>query len=47
MRSHGCVNVSNVIAKWVFRWSMPPVNYDDRYTQIKQRELGTTVVVEY
>jgi len=47
VRSHGCINVSNTIAKWVFRWSMPPVNYDDRYTHIKQRDLGTSVVVEY
>ncbi len=27
-RSHGCVNVTHEDAKWVFRWTHPPVPYD-------------------
>ena len=49
VRSHGCVNVLSDVAKWVWRWSMPPNNYDVRYTQLdsKKKEIGTTVIVEY
>jgi lipoprotein-anchoring transpeptidase ErfK/SrfK len=49
VRSHGCVNVLADVAKWVWRWSMPPNNYDQRYVQLdpKKKEKGTTVVVEF
>jgi lipoprotein-anchoring transpeptidase ErfK/SrfK len=48
VRSHGCANLTNNIAKWVFRWSMPPVDYNMRYTDLKnKKERGTTVVVQF
>lgn len=39
-RSHGCVNVSPEDAKWIFRWTMPPVTLD----QSEWRETDTTKV---
>jgi lipoprotein-anchoring transpeptidase ErfK/SrfK len=49
VRSHGCINVTADFAKWVWRWSMPPNKYDQRYVQLdaKKKEKGTTVVVEF
>jgi lipoprotein-anchoring transpeptidase ErfK/SrfK len=50
-RSHGCVNVSSENAKWVWRWSMPPNDYKERYSLVPAKERknpkrGTMVVVE-
>ncbi len=43
-RSHGCVNVSNNAAEFVFRWSNPAVPYDQTEIIVKRGE-GTKVVV--
>lgn len=47
MRSHGCVNCPNHIAKWVWRWTMPMNDYSKRYTGANKREEGTQVVVMF
>jgi len=43
-RSHGCVNVLNDAAQFVFRWSTPAVPYDQHQIMVKRGE-GTKVVV--
>ncbi len=43
-RSHGCVNVLNDAAQFVFRWSNPAVPYDEHQILVKRGE-GTTVEV--
>jgi lipoprotein-anchoring transpeptidase ErfK/SrfK len=43
-RSHGCVNVINDAAQFVFRWSAPAVPYDQHQILVKRGE-GTKVVV--
>ncbi len=43
-RSHGCVNVLNDAAQFVFRWSNPAVPYDQPSISVKRGE-GTKVVV--
>ena len=43
-RSHGCVNVLNDAAQFVFRWSNPAVPYDQHQIMVKRGE-GTKVVV--
>jgi lipoprotein-anchoring transpeptidase ErfK/SrfK len=35
--SHGCVNLPNDIARWLFRWTTPVAAHSDRYT----RGMGT------
>ncbi len=50
-RSHGCVNVTSENSKWVWRWTMPANNYNERYITLdaKQRKdsaAGTLVVVQ-
>jgi hypothetical protein len=42
--SHGCVNVSNQAAQWVFRWTDPVVPYSD-YERDSDSEEGTRIVV--
>jgi hypothetical protein len=42
--SHGCVNVTNDAARWIFRWVEPVVAYDE-YEKRSTPEEGTTVVV--
>jgi lipoprotein-anchoring transpeptidase ErfK/SrfK len=42
--SHGCVNVTNEAAQWVFRWTDPPVPYD-QHTLMSSPSEGTRVVV--
>ncbi|HUN22967.1 MAG TPA: L,D-transpeptidase [Anaerolineales bacterium] len=39
--SHGCLNVSNADAKWVYRWTSPQVKFDE----IEEQADGTRVVV--
>jgi lipoprotein-anchoring transpeptidase ErfK/SrfK len=46
-RSHGCVNLQSSDAKWIWRWSMPPNDILERYSQTKDPANGTTVVVTY
>ena len=42
--SHGCVNVDNQAAQWVFRWTNPVVPYDE-YERKSKPDQGTPVVV--
>ena len=42
MMSHGCVNMRNEDALWLYRWSTPVASPQDWYT----RELGTLVEIE-
>jgi len=42
--SHGCINVTNDAARWVFRWVDPQVPYEV-HTQRNAPEEGTRVVV--
>ena len=42
--SHGCVNVSPEDAKWIFRWTMPTVPYDNGATDITVAGAQSTVV---
>ncbi len=44
--SHGCINVTNDAARWVFRWAEPPLDYgDNNNRQRAVREGGTRVLV--
>ncbi len=42
--SHGCINVPNLAAQWVFRWTDPVVPYGD-YERESEAEEGTPIVV--
>ena len=42
--SHGCINVSNYAAEWVFRWVNPQADYKT-YTQEAEPGKGTRIVV--
>jgi hypothetical protein len=42
-RSHGCVNVPSEAAKWIYRWSMPVVPYEE--DGLRVQEGGTPVIV--
>jgi hypothetical protein len=42
--SHGCVNVTNEAAQWVFRWTDPSVPYD-QHTLMSSSNEGTRIVV--
>ncbi len=42
--SHGCINVTNEAARWVFRWTDPPVPYQ-LHTLLVRSNKGTRVVV--
>ncbi|HEC21900.1 MAG TPA: L,D-transpeptidase [Chloroflexi bacterium] len=46
-RSHGCVNVTNDAAKWVYRWTNPFAGYEDanRRTASEEREIATRIIV--
>ncbi|MCL4505403.1 MAG: L,D-transpeptidase [Chloroflexi bacterium] len=44
-RSHGCVNMLPEDAKWVFRWTMPAMPYDERYVSTSKPGDGTLVKV--
>ena len=39
--SHGCVNMQNDAAQWLYRWTMPLITPADWY----RRELGTLVII--
>lgn len=39
--SHGCVNMTNADAKWIFRWTTPYYHTEDRYLS----GIGTLVIV--
>jgi hypothetical protein len=42
--SHGCVNVTNQAAQWIFRWTDPVVPYED-YEKDSEARQGTPIVV--
>ena len=39
--SHGCVNMQNAAAKWLYRWSLPKIYPGEPY----KRESGTLVII--
>jgi len=43
-RSHGCVNVSQEVARWIYRWAHPIGGYEDDYIQ-SDRWVGTPIVI--
>ncbi|MGC9399648.1 MAG: L,D-transpeptidase family protein [Anaerolineae bacterium] len=43
-KSHGCVNVPSKDARWIFRWTEPPLDYEMYSRRIAPGE-GTPVVV--
>jgi hypothetical protein len=46
--SHGCVNMRNEDAKWLFRWNTPPAGFDEINKQtLDVRGLGTSVNIHY
>jgi len=42
--SHGCINVTNQAAQWIFRWTEPIVRYEE-YEKKAVAEEGTRIVV--
>lgn len=44
LMSHGCVNATPEDAKWVFRWTNPPVSYDPGDLFSKDSEIPPTKV---
>jgi lipoprotein-anchoring transpeptidase ErfK/SrfK len=46
--SHGCVNMQNEDARWLFRWSRPPASFDeiDKAT-LDRKGFGTAVEIHY
>lgn len=46
--SHGCVNMRNEDAKWLFRWNTPPASFDEINKQtLDVRGYGTSVDIHY
>lgn len=47
-RSHGCINVTNDAAKWVYRWVNPYTGESEDYhrTDDDERESATQIIVE-
>lgn len=49
-RSHGCVNVSPEDAKWIFRWTAPPISLSQSETRLNWPDVGgafsTSVTVD-
>jgi hypothetical protein len=43
-RSHGCLNVSNDAARWIYRWTHPISGAEDDYVQSDCR-VGTPIIV--
>ncbi|MGW8249177.1 MAG: L,D-transpeptidase family protein [Anaerolineales bacterium] len=48
LMSHGCVNAAPEDAKWIFRWTNPPVSYDpgDLYSKDAERPPSKVQVLE-
>lgn len=42
-RSHGCVNTPAEVARWIWRWTMPEMEY--QATEIRTRDTSATTVV--
>ncbi len=45
-RSHGCINTAPDDAKWLFRWSLPIVDYRPGDLTVQWPDTGTQVIVE-
>ena len=45
VRSHGCVNLSPVDARWFFEWAGPVVPEGERFVRSTQENPGTWVWV--
>ena len=45
-RSHGCINTAPDDAKWLFRWSLPIVEYKPGDLTVHWPDTGTQVIVE-
>lgn len=45
-RSHGCVNLNPVDARWIFRWTIPAVTYTPGDVTISGKGSTKVVVVE-
>ena len=43
-RSHGCINVTPEDAKWIFRWTTPPVSLAQSEVRVSLPDHGTVVV---
>ncbi|HDD24988.1 MAG TPA: murein L,D-transpeptidase [Chloroflexi bacterium] len=43
--SHGCVNVSNQAAQWIFRWVEPVIEYTEYERKSSDETSGTRIVV--
>jgi hypothetical protein len=41
-RSHGCLNVAPLAARWVYRWAHPIGSYEDDFIQ-SDRQVGTPI----
>jgi hypothetical protein len=44
-RSHGCVNTTAEVARWIWRWTLPEMRYDE--VEIRTRDVTATKVVVY
>ncbi|MCS6773024.1 MAG: L,D-transpeptidase [Anaerolineae bacterium] len=42
-RSHGCVNVPSPIARWIWRWTLPVMSYEE--VEIRVRDPNATRVI--
>jgi len=42
-RSHGCLNVTPDAAKWIYRWTLPHLNYDEEYRRTSEDEPSTLI----
>ena len=42
-RSHGCVNVPPEVARWIWRWTMPEMAYDE--VEIRTNDVQATKVI--
>ena len=44
-RSHGCINVTNDAAKWVYRWVWPYAGYDEEYYWTQPEDIATEIII--
>lgn len=45
-RSHGCINTAPDDVKWLFRWSLPIIEYESGDLTVHWPDTGTQVIVE-
>lgn len=44
-RSHGCINVTSDASKWLYRWVLPYVAYDEEYYWTEPEEVATEIKI--